>query len=280
MLWPFAMPHARKPLPFDLVAFDLDGTLLDDSKEIPGSALGAIETLKQRGVLVSIASGRAAYSCLEYGARIGATAPLIAHNGSLVCRPDGYRLYHRAIPAGVAARILELRPEGASAFFIQPDKVVHEESPELHLRAISAWGHRIYERVESLVRAVEADVTMLHMVGDRDALERALGGIDAFPGVTGQIYPSERFALTHLEVRAGDDTKGTGLDRVSAHTGVPRERIMAVGDWLNDLPMFRFAGISVAMKGAPGDLLALADYVTDASAGDHGVARFFARFLD
>ncbi|MDD5307238.1 MAG: HAD family hydrolase [Deltaproteobacteria bacterium] len=274
------MPQTRKMLPFDLVAFDLDGTLLDDRKDIPGSALGTIAALKARGVLVSIASGRAAYSCLEFGSRIGANAPLIAHNGSLVLSPDGSYLYHRAIPACTVARILALKPQGASAFFIQPDKVVHEEAPETHVRAISAWGHRIYERVESLARAAVADVTMLHMVGDRGALERVREDVGALPDVTAQIYPSERFPLTHLEVRAGDDTKGTGLDRVSTYTGVPRERIMAVGDWLNDLPMFEVAGISVAMKGAPGELLALADFVTDAHAADHGVNRFFARFLD
>ena len=57
--------------------------------------------------------------------------------------------------------------------------------------------------------------------------------------------------------RAGED-KGTAVEWMARHYGVPRREIVAVGDWLNDIPMLRAAGRSFAMAQAPEEVLAAA----------------------
>jgi hydroxymethylpyrimidine pyrophosphatase-like HAD family hydrolase len=54
-----------------------------------------------------------------------------------------------------------------------------------------------------------------------------------------------------LLVRAAGVNKGTGVEWLAGHYGVSLDEIVAVGDWLNDVPMFGRVGLSFAMAQAP-----------------------------
>ena len=57
------------------------------------------------------------------------------------------------------------------------------------------------------------------------------------------------------------------------------ERAICVGDSYNDIPMIRQAGVGVAMQNAPKGVKAFADYVTDRSADDGGIAEVVEEFF-
>jgi hypothetical protein len=73
-----------------------------------------------------------------------------------------------------------------------------------------------------------------------------------------------------LVVRAAGVDKGTAIDWIAAHHGVTAADVVAVGDWLNDVPMLRRAGHSFAMGQAPQAVKAAAKYVLKASAATGG----------
>ena len=54
-----------------------------------------------------------------------------------------------------------------------------------------------------------------------------------------------------LVARAHGPTKGTAIEWLAAHHGCTPAEVVAVGDWLNDVPMFQVAGRSFVMSQAP-----------------------------
>ena len=72
-----------------------------------------------------------------------------------------------------------------------------------------------------------------------------------------------------MVVRAAQVDKGTAIDWLAAHYGITVDQIVAIGDWLNDVPMFRRAGRSFAMAQAPDAVKAAATdtLVADARSG-------------
>jgi hydroxymethylpyrimidine pyrophosphatase-like HAD family hydrolase len=64
--------------------------------------------------------------------------------------------------------------------------------------------------------------------------------------------------------------KGSAVKRLAQHLGIPLERVIAIGDYYNDLDMFKIAGLSIAMGNAPSEVRRAADLV--APANDEGGA--------
>jgi hypothetical protein len=59
---------------------------------------------------------------------------------------------------------------------------------------------------------------------------------------------------------------------------LPRERSLAIGDSMNDLPLLEHAGVSVAMPDADRELKRLAHFIP--SGAENGVAEAIDWFLD
>src|SRR5689334_1568172 len=67
-----------------LLTLDLDGTLLNSSGQIPEANRQAIRQAEEKGVLVTIATGRRFRDARPVGIELGLNAPLITHNGALL----------------------------------------------------------------------------------------------------------------------------------------------------------------------------------------------------
>ena len=68
-----------------LLACDMDGTLLDDSKQIPAENLRALQYFTKQGGRLSLATGRSPHAIGTYIAQLPVNAPYSVMNGSLIC---------------------------------------------------------------------------------------------------------------------------------------------------------------------------------------------------
>ena len=68
---------------------------------------------------------------------------------------------------------------------------------------------------------------------------------------------------SYLEFMADGVNKGAGLQAAADALGLTQREVMAVGDGHNDLPMLRWAGVSVAMGNASAEVKAAARFITD-----------------
>ena len=95
---------------------------------------------------------------------------------------------------------------------------------------------------------------------------------ELFPdyNITSSIY-------CNIEINTKASDKGAALRSLCEKLGIDIRDTMVFGDGLNDIGMFRAAGLSVAMANADPALKAEADFVT-AGNDENGVAAAIRRF--
>ena len=71
-------------------------------------------------------------------------------------------------------------------------------------------------------------------------------------------------------VRAAGPTKGTAVEWLARHHGCAAAEVVVVGDWINDVPMFRVAGRSFVMGQAPAAVKAHATDELEADVSEGG----------
>jgi hydroxymethylpyrimidine pyrophosphatase-like HAD family hydrolase len=87
------------------------------------------------------------------------------------------------------------------------------------------------------------------------------------------MFPSIRYFLMHyIEYRARGTNKGRGLAMLRKSLGIPRESVLAIGDYLNDIPMAEESGIFAVPANALEEVRAVADYISPSSNDEGAVA--------
>ena len=81
-----------------LLACDMDGTLLDDSKQIPAETLRALQYCTKQGGRLSLATGRSPHAIGIYIDQLPVNAPYSVMNGSLICDENRKILYCSGMP--------------------------------------------------------------------------------------------------------------------------------------------------------------------------------------
>lgn len=81
-----------------------------------------------------------------------------------------------------------------------------------------------------------------------------------------------------VEIMDPNVDKGRALAAIAHDYGITMDRVMAIGDSYNDIPLLRVAGLAIAMGSAPPALRAEADAVVGAVERD-GVAEAIERYV-
>ncbi len=91
-----------------LVAVDLDGTLLNDSKQVSEQTAEALRCLPSMGVKVVIASARPPRSVRQIYKLLNLDTWQINYNGALIWdEPNQTAVFHRPLGKGVARRVID-----------------------------------------------------------------------------------------------------------------------------------------------------------------------------
>ena len=96
-------------LGYDLLVCDLDGTLIDHSMTLEPALVRALQRAAERGLLISIATGRMPAAVDRYRDELGIRAPMILYNGALIRDPVSSRdLLSLTLPRGILGRAYEV----------------------------------------------------------------------------------------------------------------------------------------------------------------------------
>lgn len=232
-----------------LIAADMDGTLLNDRKEITPRTMAAVRAAMAAGALFVLNSGRMPESVLPYARQLQVNAPLICYNGALICdRRDGEALDAIPLPLQSAREILR-----------------YAEGEGLYIQGF--WGDRFYcekytpktgdYEKKAAVTAVVCGRPLSEVI-DRDAYkllvivdEGQMPGVLAdFEQHCGAVANCAASSSTYLEIVSPRANKGDAMVKLAASQGIAPEEIMAFGDELNDLSMLLAAGEGYAMANA------------------------------
>lgn len=245
----------------DLVAADLDGTLLTPGLEASPELPGALAALEAAGAPFLICTGRMFRSARRVAAQLGLRhGPIVCYQGAMVADlGTGARLLHRPMNGEVAAAVVRrLRELGRHLNAYIDD--------QLYVERLDDWARRCAEHsevgielVDDLAAAVAArpptKLVVLSEPADVDVLLPRLQ-----EEWRGRLYVV-RSQPSYIEIAAPGVSKSGALQWLCDRDGLRRERTVACGDAPNDLDMLRWAGLGVAMAEAAPEVRAAADLV-------------------
>lgn len=265
---------------YRLLALDLDGTLLRADHTVDPRDIAAISELQAAGVTVTIATGR-----LWTGAIDAARACTI--EGAIACCEGSHiievatraTLAHHGIEEATARLVrTTFEAHGLIPFVFDADGIHHDDAGSLYAPYVRTWSPNL--RVIDPAAAWQTVPLAAVAVGDEAAIRAAH---EVLRGHADQLF-SVSFSVSMVPgkhailVRSAGPNKGTALRELCKLAGCEVSEAVAVGDWLNDVPMFEVAGRSFAMASAPEAVRAAASdtLVTQAGAGG-GIAEAIRR---
>jgi Cof subfamily protein (haloacid dehalogenase superfamily) len=245
-------------MPIQLIALDIDGTLLDSRSQLPPENAQAIADAAARGIEIVIVTGRRFHSARFIAEQIPSDVELITSNGAVVKSKSGETHLRSLLPVGTARRVLDATEEFrrmSGVIFDRPaeNQLVFErvdwEGPFVgpYLRR-----HRSQvAEVMPLVNCLDGeDPIEVMFIGECEAIRRAFGTLEGLP-FRGEYtlalteYPARGFSM--FDVLRPGVTKGAALAQWAARRGIARDNVMAIGDNWNDIEMLEFAGLPIVM---------------------------------
>lgn len=247
------------PVNYKLLVVDVDGTLLSRTGALRDEDRRHIAELKASGVPVAIATGRL-YSGTRHVARdAGILGPIACVDGShIVDSRDDRVLYSHGLSGEKAHSVRRaLERHGPASFLFAQDEVVHDAEGEHYVGYVRSWSPNV-SAVQKVISHPfwehEEGVHAIVAVGSEAQIK---GAVEEIQGTLSEAALVLSFALQKqantfaMIVRAAGSHKGTALRFLAAHYGCEPSEVVAVGDWINDVPMFQAAGRSFVMAQAP-----------------------------
>ncbi len=276
------MPRASVARSYKLLAVDLDGTLLDHNGEPHAVDVRAMQALMERGIAVSIITGRLYSGTRASAGLLGIKGPVACADGSHVVRvSDHSTLVHHGIRGVQARKLREVLIKNSLATFIfAGDSIVYDHEGEAYLPYLRTWSadmRRAVKVTEHEFWRTAAGLTAVVALGAQDNVLAAVDDITASLKDRAQVtaFPIKRIPGNWgLVARSSGGTKGTALGWLAEHHGCSLAETVCVGDWLNDLPMFAVSGRGFAMGQAPDAVKQVAtDVLDETSEKGGGIAR-------
>jgi len=268
-------------LPFELGAFDLDGTVLRRDLKITDRTRAAMNELRERGVRLVVATGRRFEGAREHAGRLGFADkdPLICYGGSMVRRMNGETLLHRTLPRDLGVEVLEWAAERElhARVFVDGRVITSPDTPAAfkHLRRYEEPGLSVVEDPAAWLRDGGEEPTKLVLVDHPYDVEGWLE--EAQSAFRGRLFVTR--SLPHyVEVGGLEGTKSRALRFLCERWGIDPGRAIAFGDADNDIDMLRFAGHGVAVGGMTDEVREAADAVAPPVHED-GVALYLEKLL-
>ena len=256
-----------------LVALDVDGTVMCEDGTIGDDVHAAIQRATERGHEVMIATGRSVAMTLPVIDRLGISPEfIVCSNGAITLRrdPDAPLGYTRDLvetfdPSEVLATVrANLR---SANYAVEDEDGLSRYTGAFPDGALGAGSEKV--EFDDLLKQ---RATRVVVISPEHGIEDFLEIVEEM-GLHKVSYNVGWTAW--LDIAPDGVNKSTALERVRGLLGVPRERVLAIGDGRNDIDMLLWAGESgrgVAMGQAPDEVKAASTELT-ATDLDGGVAR-------
>lgn len=280
-----------------LIAIDLDGTTLNSNKEISRETAQAIKEVQQRGHIVMILSGRPSSFIEHELSKHGLECPIGGSNGT------------ELIAEGKIIKLSDLTTiQGQRiAMELDAEEVPYNITTDKGTFTSRKWSERLNGIISSgnvlneykLHKDYHMITTPPESYGNKffkNSTEIIKKGVSIHKFMLLTLEPEKKARITsklelikdtyitssspfNLEVMHIDGNKGNGLRKMAEHFQIPLEQTIAIGDEKNDLPMFKVAGVSIAMGNAELDIKKQCDHVTLTN-DENGVAHAMKKYIN
>lgn len=235
----------------ELVALDIDGTLVDRQGNLPLDVKSAVQRVVASDTPLVLATGRAWLDTRPVFEQLELPpGPVVCSNGAVVLGhpPSDERRMVTFSPAEVIGTVIEHVPNARIA--------VEESGVGFRLNRLFPEGDlRGRLTIQSLAELAAQPVPRV-IVCDPDARQEDFTALAASIGMHGVSYSVGWSAW--LDIVPSGVNKATALAGICAELGIASDNVLALGDGHNDLEMLAWAGRGVAMGGSPREVQAAA----------------------
>lgn len=276
---------------YKLVAFDLDGTVLNYGGDITAASVRALEYVYNTGAVIAVSTGRHSEMVPQSVRELPFVRYIISASGAVILdREEDRELAVKALDKEDIDEIFRIGNGGKAKFHVAfADKNYSEWRSFLNMRRMWRFMKdapmpgagamremrrqiRLVWRAYPLTKRKTEPVIKIDCI--YDSVEQCRQQLAQFRRMP-RIEPVTTSGFD-IEITAKGATKGAAVDLLCRELGVDKAQVLVFGDSGNDLSMRPYAGTFVAMGNASEDVRAVADLVTG-TVGDEGVAQAVAK---
>jgi Cof subfamily protein (haloacid dehalogenase superfamily) len=260
-----------------LVVVDVDGTLTNNRDEIGNLTKEYVKKLKDKGVGLTFATQKIYSSVIQYAKELELEIPFITANGRLISDTGNKILLESYIRPYYIRKAIKLsKYYNAKIALCNNNEIVYTEENSV----ITRLPHRIgtnFKLVDKLENHMHNIVEIIITGYDRRIIKYIHNKM-RYP--FGWFVKSNYFRLSsgsamyNLDIRKAGIDKKTSLVVLAKSLKLSKNEIAVVGDWYNDMELFDFGGLNIALKNAVPRLRYLADYVIPKTNNEDGVGEF------
>jgi len=257
---------------------DLDGTLLSRDSKISDFTRNTINHLVEEGMNITLATGRSSSSACNILDGLTLKIPAVMMNGvfltDILTKKQIYVCY---IPEDKCKRVVDIflrhnSPPFIYSFADDIDAEYRNYKSEYEHKFIEAKKqyHRSFEQVS--VYNLTDKIVCINAIDESTVTDKIAEDIKKIEGIKfTNHHANYSGTLNFIEVFSPKAGKWNGINRLKERYGF--DRVVAIGDNLNDLEMIRNADVGVSVKNAQKELLQVADIIIESNDND-GVAKF------
>lgn len=289
---------------YELVAIDLDGTMLNTYGEVTESTKRILKETMKKGCEVVIASGRTIDSIQAIADEIGTKKYMIAGNGSIVYDISKKNIiYEKYIPKSKALNIIKICEDNSITYSVYTNKTIIANSLKYNIlyyykqnlkkQPNKKTSITLVESIYDYVKNIEDEKVMKIFICDStesifNAILRKIGELEDIEILDvshmsrkvisngSEEVPIEYF---YTEITEKNVDKWYALEFLINKLNIEKKEVMAIGDNVNDRKMIEQAGLGIAMKNSTPKITEVANYVTDFDNNNDGAARAIEKFL-
>lgn len=252
-------------------AFDLDGTVATSDRLVPEATLASVASIHDLGDLVVFITGRRQVDMSTMQGQMLVADYVVLNNGAYIFKPnEGTELYHQRVCPQDSRPLIEACL--ASGYVL--DVITDDEwYANVMTEGDVSYGAKIgrFPTIFSSVDQIDLDrVEGFMIAGAVDEMRELIRS----RGLGLQCVPSEPRCADIMDARAG---KWRALERICSVEGVDPGRVVAVGNYTNDIEMITRAGLGVAVADALPEVRAVADLVLGSAHDQNPVEELLAR---
>ncbi|AWH87628.1 pyridoxal phosphatase [Limnobaculum parvum] len=252
---------------YQIIALDLDGTLLTSQKQILQESLDTLALARQQGVKVVIVTGRHHVAIHPFYQALQLDTPAICCNGTYT-----YHYQKQQVLSGTpltksqATQVVQLLRNHPIQSLMYIDNAMTFEQKDDSIDRWYAWAARLPENQRPTMLQVDKFETVINQADnvwkfatssdDEDLLNHFSNLVEKKLGLT-----CERSWHNQIDLTQQGNSKGNRLREWVESQGISMNNVIAFGDNLNDVSMLSQAGLGVAMGNSSDEVKMHADLI-------------------
>jgi len=272
-----SLEGGTKVTQYQLLALNIDGTLLRSNGRLQPSTKEAIEYVKNKGIYITLVTNRHFQSAKKLAKALKLDSLLVSHGGAFISDNLDNPFYEKRISEEMTFNLVQVLENFKCNIRIVQERFsignkTKVASNLLSKSILNTSDSMFYpvQFVDSLgdalrdepVTAFKIDV---HFTTDEEKEEASQIISEAFEGIDVHVKSKK------IEIVKRGVSKENGLRVLTNHLKIPMDKTVAIGDGEDDIEMIISAGLGVAMWNAPFEVKRVADWVTRSN-NEQGVA--------